>query len=359
MPAFRREARNALQRHASGRVVIKTVRAARRAARAHIDTRSDERFLSEAYLQIMKRPPSSEDLASYHSQLQSGVTRDDALVALALSDPAVIRLDYSVVPTPRWGWGKPSHPGLLDLLARAHERYKEWIGAIATVTDSLAAIGTSPASETVLPSWVNGWIPALDSAALYAMLTAMRPATYLEVGSGHSTMFARRAILDHDLPTKIVSIDPYPRAEIDRLVDTPIRRSLEEADVTMFDQLQRDDVVFFDGSHRCFPNSDVTVMFTEILPRLRDGVYVQIHDIWLPDDYPPDQANRVYSEQYLLATMLLAGDMGYEVVLPCWYVSQHDTLTNSLAPLWQRLQQPGFETHGCSFWMRKRAAPTS
>ena len=64
--------------------------------------------------------------------------------------------------------------------------------------------------------------------------------------------------------------------------------------------------MFVDNSHRSFMKLDVTVFFTEILPRLQPGVLVGIHDIFLPDDYPAHWDVRYYSEQYLLWRVLLA-----------------------------------------------------
>jgi hypothetical protein len=77
-------------------------------------------------------------------------------------------------------------------------------------------------------------------------------------------------------------LDPEPRAQIDALCDTSIRRRLEDCDLSMFDQLEAGDILFFDGSHRVFTNSDVTVFFLELMPRLKPGVIVHIHDIFLP-----------------------------------------------------------------------------
>ena len=74
-------------------------------------------------------------------------------------------------------------------------------------------------------------------------------------------------------------------------------------------------------------NSDVTVFFLEILPKLKSGVKVFIDDIFLPEDYPPDWVERNYSEQYLLATLLLANSERYEVMLPCWYINIDEQLS--------------------------------
>ena len=92
----------------------------------------------------------------------------------------------------------------------------------------------------------------------------------------------------HSPLTKITSIDPYPRAEIDRLSQVIVRKPFEslKADQTLAD-LEAGDMLFIDNSHRVLPNSDATVFFLEWLPKLADGVIVQIHDIYLPWDYPP------------------------------------------------------------------------
>ena len=181
------------------------------------------------------------------------------------------------------------------------------------------------------------------------------PATYLEVGSGTSTKFARRAIADHGLRTRVVSIDPNPRAEIDSVCDEVLRTPLEDLDLAVFDTVGPGDIVFVDNSHRVFTNSDATVVFLEVLPRLAPGVLVEIHDIYLPDDYPPDWNDRYYSEQYVLAGYLLGGGQAFTVELPNWFVTTDPELSRILAPLWAALGD--LEHHGGSFWLRTRSLP--
>ena len=123
--------------------------------------------------------------------------------------------------------------------------------------------------------------------AIYSFLRSRRPATYLEIGSGNSTKFAARARQDGRLDTKIVSIDPSPRAEVDALCDEVIRSPFELADLSVLDRLVPGDIVFFDGSHRVFMNSDVAAFFLDAVPRLPAGVLIGVHDIYLPDDYEP------------------------------------------------------------------------
>ncbi|MCP6769643.1 hypothetical protein NL529_32825, partial [Klebsiella pneumoniae] len=73
------------------------------------------------------------------------------------------------------------------------------------------------------PYWNNEYLPGLDIVALYSLLKKINPVNYVEIGSGNSTMVARKAIRENSLRSKIVSIDPFPRAEIDGISDLVIR----------------------------------------------------------------------------------------------------------------------------------------
>ncbi|HNF38076.1 MAG TPA: class I SAM-dependent methyltransferase, partial [Chitinophagaceae bacterium] len=158
--------------------------------------------------------------------------------------------------------------------------------------------------------------------ALYAMLAKFRPARYVEVGSGNSTKVAAKAKKEQGLPTEIISIDPYPRAEIDHLADRIVRQPFEDTDFTFLFDLQPGDILFIDNSHRILPNSDAMVFFLEVLPRLPKGVVVHIHDIYLPYDYPQFMCDRFYSEQYGLAMFLLADPVRYKTILPNYFISE-------------------------------------
>ena len=201
------------------------------------------------------------------------------------------------------------------------------------------------------PSWVNEWLPPLDAAAIYAFIRSRSPALYVEIGSGHSTRFAARARRDGRLDTRIVSIDPRPRAEVDELCDRVLRSPLEAADLSVFDELSDGDVVFFDGSHRTFMNSDATVFFLELLPRLANGVLVGVHDVFLPYDYPQEFADRYYSEQYLLAAHLIGGNPAIEPVLPAYYVARHAGLSAITDPLWSDARLAGVDGRASAFWL--------
>ncbi len=246
------------------------------------------------------------------------------LIKAAMRGTPLIALDYDVEPTPRWGFGKPPHPRLQALLAERTSDYAQLLLQIATYRFDFLAI-PERATSTLEPSRTNDYFSGLDSLALYALLRMRRPQRYLEIGSGNSTRFAARAIRDEGSHTKITSIDPRPRAEIDMLAHRIVRTSLENVDQEIFRELEPGDFLFFDGSHYCLQNSDVVTFFLEILPELPSGVVVQVHDIRLPYDYPPKLKRHWYAEQYILAMYLLSSPKP-TVLLPNYFVWEQPQL---------------------------------
>lgn len=271
-------------------------------------------------------------------------------------------LEYPIHPEPRYGEGKPAHPEIGSLLGQNDEAYRSTLAVLSEFSENLSQITeTGKATTPGEPHWDNTFFSALDAIALYGFLGSIKPSRYVEVGSGNSTKFARRAVRDLALNTQIISVDPSPRAEVDALCDRVVREPLETVDTALFDELEAGDMLFVDSSHRVFENSDVTVFFLEILPRLKSGVTVHLHDIFLPFDYPRLWMDRHYSEQYLLAAYLLAGYSRFEVLLPLAYISQHPVTGAFVNKTWgQPLFQRAFSRNrqntggyiGTSFWLK-------
>jgi hypothetical protein len=266
------------------------------------------------------------------------------------SGSSVLKLDYPIHPRPRYGYGFPAHPKLLAKIAERRSDYRSLLERMAALAPSLREIPRATA-DLASPRWENGFCPPVDAVSLYGLIALNRPRTYVEVGSGDSTRFARRAIEDFGLDTRIVSIDPFPRTEIDALCDEVIRAPLEEADLDRFTRLEAGDIVFHDGSHRIFQNSDTVVTFLDLLPTLAPGVVLGVHDIYLPWDYPPEWARRYYSEQYLLAAYLLADCPWLRVLLPNHFVTHDEELLGTLAPIWNCPALAGHPLHGEGFWL--------
>lgn len=204
------------------------------------------------------------------------------------------------------------------------------------------------------PTWNNGFLPGLDIVALYSLIKFYKPNNYIEIGSGNSTKVARKAINDNNLKTKICSIDPFPRANIDHLADEVIRKPFENLEEyqSIINKLNENDILFIDNSHRCLPNSDVTACFLDVLPYLKKGVIVHIHDIYLPYDYPQFMCDRFYSEQYILAAFILANPDKYKTIFPAMYISENKELASEVENIWKHPNTKNVEKHGGSYWIQ-------
>lgn len=160
----------------------------------------------------------------------------------------------------------------------------------------------------------NGYFEAVDAEIAYGFVRSCKPAHILEIGAGYSTRVLAAALernAEHDgVEGRLVSIDPnterLPSAEwSDRVEQIP--RAVQDIDLEFFDLLRSGDILFIDSSHVVATGSDVTREYLQVLPRLRRGVLVHVHDIFLPFDYPRDAVlNKLWfwSEQYLLQAFL-------------------------------------------------------
>ncbi|MFI4965702.1 MAG: class I SAM-dependent methyltransferase [Caulobacterales bacterium] len=261
-------------------------------------------------------------------------------------------VDYSYTAEVRYGAGRPAHPELLSLIGAGRERYRAFLTGLGDLQSDFAQLPLGGDYASTAPFWLNSWFPPLDGMALTGMLRAHNPVRFVEVGSGVSTKFARRAVQLYGLRTQLTSIDPEPRNAVDKLCDQVIRRPLEQCRMEMFDALQPGDIFFLDSSHRTFQGSDVSVFFLEILPRLKPGVIVHIHDIYLPYDYISGHVHRLWNEQYLLATALLFGAARFEILFPCWFVGRDPELAAHAEAMLRQGPLAGVDLYGASFWMR-------
>ncbi len=261
-------------------------------------------------------------------------------------------LEYKVDFKPRYGHGKTPHNELYKIINLNREKYKELINKALLYKEAIWEIQDSKKENNpTKPTWNNGFLPGLDIIGIYCMLAEFKPKKYIEIGSGNSTKVAYKAKQEHCNETMIISIDPKPRTEIDALADKVIRKPFEVSDYNLIDELNENDILFVDNSHRILPNSDAMVFFLEILPRLKKGVIVHIHDIYLPYDYPQFMCDKFYSEQYGLAIYLLANSNKYKTIFPNYFISEDKELAELIAPIWKHKNLQNVEKHGGSFWI--------
>ena len=263
--------------------------------------------------------------------------------------------EYKVDFAPRYGHGKPPHAELNTIIDANREEYKSILQEALKYTDKIHEIKKAvEEGDPNKPGWNNGMLPGLDIVGIYTMLAMKKPKRYIEVGSGNSTKVAYKAKMECGLDTEIISIDPMPRAEIDQLTNKIIREPFENINYDEVLNLEAGEILFIDNSHRILPNSDAMVFFMEILPRLKKGVIVHIHDIYLPYDYPQFMCDRFYTEQYGLAMYILANPEKYATILPNYFISEDPELSRVIAPIWEHLNLVEVERHGGSYWLEIR-----
>jgi predicted O-methyltransferase YrrM len=158
----------------------------------------------------------------------------------------------------------------------------------------------------------NSQFSWLDSRALFVILGEVRPTRIVEVGSGYSSLLmadVNRRFLN--LACHITCIEPYPREFLQRGVKGAselIISKVQETPFDLYDRLGPGDILFIDSSHVCKTGSDVNFLYFQVLPRLKPGVLVHVHDIFLPFEYPKEwviEENRSWNEQYLVRALLM------------------------------------------------------
>lgn len=193
-----------------------------------------------------------------------------------------------------------------------------------------------------------------DADALYAMVRHVKPRRLIEIGSGHSTRVVAKAIArnsadDADCNCRHVCIEPYEMPWLDELGPEIIRQRVEDVPASLFGTLEAGDILFIDSSHVIRPFGDVLTEFLRIIPRLKPGVMVHVHDIFTPRDYPERwlrEERRLWNEQYLLEAML-AHSPRYRVRLALnWLKHNHGKALAAAFPVLR--DRP--ETEPGSFW---------
>jgi hypothetical protein len=197
------------------------------------------------------------------------------------------------------------YPAAEARLARAEGRFRDLLEGLSRYQAALEAIGQDPPPA---PRWNQDWFPRLDAAIAYALVRRERPSRIVEVGSGHSTRFLARAVADEGLTCRITAVDPAPRADLSELPVELLRESLPAAGEEPFRALEPGDVLSIDSSHILMPGSDADYLYGRVLPGLPPGVLVQIHDVFLPDDYPAAWDWRGYNEQLAVLQLMLGAE---------------------------------------------------
>ena len=156
---------------------------------------------------------------------------------------------------------------------------------------------------------------SVDAEMLYSLVRHIRPRKMIEIGSGWSTMISSLAIARNKAESpnyecRFVAIEPHPRPDLKSRcphLTTLIDREVQEVSMEEFTSLEENDILFIDSSHISKVGSDVNFELLQIIPRLAPGVFVHIHDIFLPFEYPKKwhmEWRIFFNEQYLVRAFL-------------------------------------------------------
>ncbi|BDX34720.1 hypothetical protein TUM20985_52670 [Mycobacterium antarcticum] len=202
----------------------------------------------------------------------------------------------------------------------------------------------------------NVWFGLGDGAVYYSMLTTLRPKRVVEVGSGFSSAIALD-VRDSELPDmELTFIEPYPKRLLgllkgrDPAATTIHRKAVQDVPVETFDILDEGDILFIDSTHVSKPGSDVNWLLFRILPRLKPGVIVHVHDIFYPFEYPETwlRERRSWNESYLLRSFLSYNSSFEILFFSSWVWQKHPEIVARYFP------DAAHESPG-SLWLRRVA----
>lgn len=123
----------------------------------------------------------------------------------------------------------------------------------------------------------NGQFEAVDFEIYWSMIRKFKPNLIIEIGSGHSTQLAVKA-LKKNRKGKIVVVDPAPQRNLPKEAEHQ-KSKVENVDPKIYKRLTINDILFIDSSHTA---GEAKYHVEKILPNLKKGVLIHHHDIYYP-----------------------------------------------------------------------------
>lgn len=204
----------------------------------------------------------------------------------------------------------------------------------------------------------NGVYERIDAEILHCMIRNFRPKRVIEIGSGFSSLITASACQlnkAEGYPVEFSLVEPFPNDFI-RVTIPGISHlhcmGVEDCPIQMFEELEAGDILFIDSSHVIRSGNDVEYEYFEIIPRLKPGVIIHIHDIFLPFRYPENwirEEHIFWNEQYLVEAMLMHNPSFKVLWAGCHMHTEHPEKLAELFPGYDpKLMLPG------SLWMKRQ-----
>ena len=183
-----------------------------------------------------------------------------------------------------------------------------------------------------------------DALTLYSMIREFEPSRIIEVGSGMSSCVMNDTNEIHfNGDINLTFIDPnsdYVESLLGPKVNSSriISKRVQDVDMSLFSELQKNDILFIDSTHVSKLNSDVNKLFFEIIPILNPGVLIHFHDVFWPFEYPSSWVEecRAWNESYVLRAFLQYNS-SFEVLFFSNYLHMfHGSWIEKNLPLYRR-----------------------
>ena len=196
----------------------------------------------------------------------------------------------------------------------------------------------------------NNFYFSPDAEVCSAIVCSVKPKQIIEIGSGNSTKLLRAILKNNKICCNLTCVDPDPRIDIKDVADQVTNKRFEDSNYKIIiNKLNKKDILFIDSSHEIKPANDVVKIILDVLPKLKSGVIIHIHDIFLPYEYPKEwivNKHWPWTEQYLVQA-LLTGSSQYEVLWAGHYFQKTMPKFSRYFPLWQGKD-------ASSLWLRKK-----
>ena len=212
---------------------------------------------------------------------------------------------------------------------------------------------------------MNSTFGPVDGEILYCMIRHLKPGQIYEIGSGNSTYLSAQALLENrkrdGVSGELFAVEPYPgtlpilREGFPGLTRL-IQKKAQDIPLSAYGQLEENDILFIDSSHVGKIGSDVEYLYLEVLPRLKKGVLIHSHDVFIPAEYPPEVVKAhhfFWNEQYLLQALLTFNDR-FEVLWGSYYMHlNHPDRLRIAFPSYDNYCNKHTTLLPASFWIRK------
>ncbi len=238
----------------------------------------------------------------------------------------------------------------LDEIRNIHIEFNEQsqlaLAKEANFSHEIPALNWSETSETGF-NIQNARFESGDAEALYNLVRYFKPKTMIEVGSGHSTKVAQQALAknaEEGHASRHVCIEPFEQPWLENLGPQILRKKVEDSGNYITTSLSENDILFIDSSHVIRPQGDVLFEYLELIPKLKKGVIVHVHDIFTPRDYPLEwimKEKRLWNEQYLLECLLMNTER-YEIQFALNFLKHsHYDILKEFCPYLEPEREPG------------------